>query len=384
MNLRKSPSRRVILTPLTTNSLSRENQPLKRLNEATHKREVTVVPPVRRRTSDETSAVSEILGVTMLLAMVVTVTGGVFVLVMPFMEDIDDNRVWSSSSVAATQLNDRILTVAQSPNGTGVVQHNSLISRSIYPLSGAETWTVQADLAGLDRTTVTLEGGQLLVESINRTAASVHITDDNSTQTFNLTNGSGNLTLSNLQGNVLVEVEDIFGLTSHRFVKIILDGVQLNNRLAEGNYEVDLINGARHEQLPGQAVSVRQFPRFSTDTLLDGTPRVSLILLDIDITTTSRSQMVNVHIDSKGQETLFDSTARNLVVDFEVATESVIAPQYTQRWTGDYGLFLTGNAVDEYTGFGPSGRLSGLDGITLYPQNEEFLLHVSLQSVEVY
>ena len=332
----------------------------------------------------EADAVSEILGVTMLLAMVGAVTGGVFVLFMPFMEDIDDNRVWSSSSVAATQLNDRILIVAQSPDGTGVVQHNSVVSRSIHPLRNAETWTIQAGLAGVDRTTVELSGNQLTVDSINRTAARIHVTDDNTTQTFSLNNGSGNFTLSNLQGNVVVDVEDIFGATSHRFVEISLDGVQLNNRLAEGNYEVDLVNGARHEQLPGQAISVQQFPRFSTDLLLNGTARVSLVLLDIDITTTSRSQMTNIHIDSGGQKSLFDGEARNLIVEFDVATESVIEPQYINHWSGDYNIYLAGGAIGQYQGFGPTGRLSGLDGITVHPQGERISLHVTLQSVEVY
>ncbi len=339
---------------------------------------------MRRSGSHNEDAVSEILGVTMLLAMVVTVIGSVFVLLAPFLEDISDNREWSSGTVAATQLNDRILIAAQTPEGSGLVQQNAQLSRSMDPLQDAEIWKVQADLGGSDRTIVSLDGDLLTVTSLNRTASIVRVTDSNSTQTFTMTNHTNNFTVSGLIGNVIIEVEDIHGTISHRFVEVTIDGIRLNNILTDGEFSVDLVNGARIEKLPNHPVAVKQFPRFNTDLLLDGTPRVSLILLDLDITASASRHMTNVHLDSKGELELFNGEARNLIVQVEIAGDPSISPQYIQHWTGDYTLYLAGASINEYQGFGPYERISGLDGITVLPGDVPFQFVVILQSVEVY
>ena len=320
----------------------------------------------------------------MLLAMVVSVIGSVFVLLAPFLEDISDNREWSSGTVAATQLNDRILIAAQTPEGSGLVQQNAQLSRSMDPLQDAEIWKIQADLGGSDRTVVTLDGNLLTVTSLNRTASIVRVTDSNSTQTFTMTNNTNNFNVSGLIGNVIIEVEDIHGTISHRFVEVTIDGIRLNNVLTDGEFSVDLVNGARIEKLPNQPVAVKQFPRFNTDLLLDGTPRVSLILLDLDITASASRHMTNVHLDSKGELELFNSEARNLIVQVEIAGDPSISPQYIQHWTGDYTLYLAGASINEYQGFGPYERISGLDGITVLPGDVPFQFVVILQSVEVY
>lgn len=320
----------------------------------------------------------------MLLAMVVTVIGSVFVLLAPFLEDISDNREWSSGTVAATQLNDRILIAAQTPEGSGLVQQNAQLSRSMDPLQDAEIWMIQADLGGSDRTIVTLDGDLLTVTSLNNTASIVRVTDSSSTQTFTMTNNTNDFTVSGLMGNIIIEVEDIHGTISHRFVEVTIDGIRLNNILTDGEFSVDLVNGARIEKLPNQPVAVKQFPRFNTDLLLDGTPRVSLILLDLDITATASRHMTNVHLDSKGELELFNAEARNLIVQVDIAGDPSISPQYIQHWTGDYTLYLAGAAINEYQGFGPYERISGLDGITVLPGDVPFQFVVILQSVEVY
>ena len=316
--------------------------------------------------------------------MVVTVIGSVFVLLTPFLEDISDNREWSSGTVAATQLNDRILIAAQTPEGSGLVQQNAQLSRSMDPLQDAEIWKIQADLGGSDRTIVTLDGDLLTVTSLNRTASIVKVSDSSSTQTFTMTNNTNNFTVSGLIGDVIIDVEDIHGTISHRFVEVTIDGIRLNNVLTDGEFSVDLVNGARIEKLPNQPVAVKQFPRFNTDLLLDGTPRVSLILLDLDISAFASRHMTNVHLDSKGELELFNGEARNLIVQVEIAGDPSISPQYIQHWTGDYTLYLAGASINEYQGFGPYGRISGLDGITVLPGDVPFQFVVILQSVEVY
>ncbi|PXY77648.1 MAG: hypothetical protein CXX81_11830 [Methanobacteriota archaeon] len=307
-----------------------------------------------------------------------------FVLLTPFLEDISDNREWSSGTVAATQLNDRILIAAQTPEGSGLVQQNAQLSRSMDPLQDAEIWKIQADLGGSDRTIVTLDGDLLTVTSLNRTASIVKVSDSSSIQTFTMTNNTNNFTVSGLIGDVIIDVEDIHGTISHRFVEVTIDGIRLNNVLTDGEFSVDLVNGARIEKLPNQPVAVKQFPRFNTDLLLDGTPRVSLILLDLDISAFASRHMTNVHLDSKGELELFNGEARNLIVQVEIAGDPSISPQYIQHWTGDYTLYLAGASINEYQGFGPYGRISGLDGITVLPGDVPFQFVVILQSVEVY
>ena len=78
--------------------------------------------------SADERAVSEIMGVTMLLAMVISTMAGVVIVMQPFMEDLTDNRDWAAGSVAATQFNDRLLVVAESPVGTGIVVNSQHIT----------------------------------------------------------------------------------------------------------------------------------------------------------------------------------------------------------------------------------------------------------------
>ena len=131
-------------------------------------------PSARSQSADE-RAVSEIMGVTMLLAMVISTMAGVVVVMQPFMEDLTDNRDWAAGSVAATQFNDRLLVVAESPAGTGVVVNSQHISDTIQPLRNAEIWQVSADLSGEDRVSVSLVNGIFSVTSLNETATSIVI-----------------------------------------------------------------------------------------------------------------------------------------------------------------------------------------------------------------
>lgn len=320
----------------------------------------------------------------MLLAMVVTVLGAVFVLLAPLVNDINDNREWAAGSVAATQLNDRILVVADSPAGTGVVHHSAQLANTIDWLPRAETWTIAADLAGTDRVTVQLDPGEVNVTSLNRTASNVTVVTETATYQFDLVNGTGNLSIgSAMHGKVSVEVKDIHGSTIHRLVRISIDGIRLNNQMSGGVFSVDLVNGARIEKLPGQGIEVQQYPRLRHDVLIDGTHRVSLVLLNIDVGETLTRHMTTVNLGSLGTEALFEAQSRNLLLKSEFVTEATIGARYTHHWAGDHDLWLASGQIDDYNGFGPRQRLSGLDGLTLFPADETFTLEVTLQKVVV-
>ena len=146
-----------------------------------------------RQSADE-RAVSEIMGVTMLLAMVISTMAGVVVVMQPFMNDLTDNRDWAAGSVAATQFNDRLMVVAESPAGTGVVVNSQHVKDTIMPLRIAEIWQISADLVGHDRVTISLENGIISVSSLNSTAFSILIQTNTDSELWNLTDGQGEIT----------------------------------------------------------------------------------------------------------------------------------------------------------------------------------------------
>ena len=88
------------------------------------KSERSMAPVVRHQTrlrnSREDAAVSEVLGVIMMLAMVVSIMGGVWVFLNPYISDFEDNTNWNAANGIADRLEDRIDVAADSPDGTGI------------------------------------------------------------------------------------------------------------------------------------------------------------------------------------------------------------------------------------------------------------------------
>jgi FlaG/FlaF family flagellin (archaellin) len=335
------------------------------------------------RRQDE-RAVSEVMGVTMLLAMVVTTMAGVVVVLQPFMEDLTDNRDWAAGSVAATQFNDRLRVVAEAPAGTGIVVTSQHLADTIRPLRQAEIWLVSADLAGADRVAVRIDAGTVNVTSLNGTADEVRLTTPLGTDGWNLSGGEGeNTTALSLTDWVQVDVLDAEDVVIHRWAQIPLDGIQLGTPLKQGTFEIDLINGARIEQLPGQPIDVRSFPRLHQDRTLDGGHRVSIILLDVAIIGAERQGDVSLDLSSLGAITFFDESARNLRIETDFNGDDSPESRYLREWTDDYDIQRTTGNLDDFVGFGPSGRVSGVDGMTLHPTDVTFHLDLILQQVVV-
>ena len=71
-------------------------------------------PRLRR----EEQAVSEVLGVVMLLAMVITIMGGVWVFLNPYLSDFEDNTNWKSATGLADRIEDRVEVAGNAPEGT--------------------------------------------------------------------------------------------------------------------------------------------------------------------------------------------------------------------------------------------------------------------------
>ena len=341
-------------------------------------------PPSARSQSADERAVSEIMGVTMLLAMVISTMAGVVVVMQPFMEDLTDNRDWAAGSVAATQFNDRLLVVAESPAGTGIVVNSQHISDTIQPLRNAEIWQVSADLSGEDRVSVSLVNGIFSVTSLNETATSIVIQTELGIEQWTLADGQGEITTNlSMQEWMRIDVLDSMNQTIHRWIQIPLDGVQLRTPLTEGTFQINLINGARIEQLPKQPIDVRSFPRLHQDETLDGGLRVSLVLIDVDIDGIERSFGRSLDLESRGVVSFFDDQARNLKLLPEFTGLDNPESRYLRQWTDAYDLHRATGDDSEYIGFGPNGRLSGADGVTLHPTTSDFHLDVVLQQVVV-
>ena len=336
-----------------------------------------------RQLADE-RAVSEIMGVTMLLAMVVSTMAGVVVVMQPFMQDLTDNRDWAAGSVAATQFNDRLLVVAESPEGTGVVVNSQHVKDTVTPLRNAEIWQISADLVGHDRVTVSMENGVFVVSSLNGTAFSIHIQTNTDSEVWNLTDGQGEITTEiDLQEWVKIDVLDENQQVIHRWIQTPLDGIQIRTPLTSGSFQVNLINGARIEQLPNQPIDVRSYPRLHHDTTLDGGLRVSFVLLDVDVEGLERNTDVALDVESRGAITFFDHEARNLRLIAEFTGLDNPESRYLRHWTDAYDLHRATGDSSEYVGFGPNGRLSGAEGMTIHPASSEFHLDVILQQVVV-
>ena len=333
--------------------------------------------------SADERAVSEIMGVTMLLAMVISTMAGVVVVMQPFMQDLTDNRDWAAGSVAATQFNDRLLVVAESPEGTGVVVNSQHVKDTVTPLRNAEMWQISADLAGHDRVTVSMENGIIAISSLNESAYSVRIQTADETELWDLMDDGLVTTNVSIEGWIQIDVLDENGQVIHRWIQVPLDGIQIRTPLTSGTFQVNLINGARIEQLPNQPIDIRSYPRLHHDTNLDGGLRVSFVLLDVDVVGLERNTDVSLDVESRGVVTFFDHEARNLRLIAEFTGLDNPESRYLRHWTDAYDLHRSTGDSSEYIGFGPNGRLSGAEGMTIHPASSEFHLDVILQQVVV-
>ena len=320
----------------------------------------------------------------MLLAMVISTMAGVVVVMQPFMEDLTDNRDWAAGSVAATQFNDRLLVAAESPPGTGIVVNSQHVSDTLKPLRNAEIWQISADLFGHDRTKVNLENGLFNVTSLNGTASIVEVQTKDGSESWTLQDGEGeNSTNLSMQDWMIVDVKDSADELIHRWVQIPLDGVQLRTPLTEGTFQVNLVNGARIEQLPNQPIEVQSYPRLDYERTLEGGLRVSVVLIDVEISGIERSVDQSLDVESRGALLFFDHESRNLKMMPEFTGVDNPESRYLRHWTDAYDIHRATGDSSEYVGFGPNGRISGAEGMTLYPATQDFHLDVILQQVVV-
>ena len=122
------------------------------------------------------------------LAMIMTIMGGVWIFLQPYMNDFEDNTNWSAAHGIADRFEDRIEVAAIAPEGSGIRHNFALQSATVQPLQQVESWEVQADLTSYDRIILDrISSSEFQVEAMNETARSVVFTSPVGTEEFNMT-----------------------------------------------------------------------------------------------------------------------------------------------------------------------------------------------------
>jgi len=339
------------------------------------------------KSRDDQRAVSEIIGVVMLLAMVIVVMGGVMTIIQPYLNDFDDNKDWSQSKVIAEQVEEKIKIVGSSPQGVGSVSSISLGTSMISSIDSAELWTIQADLQGYDKINIEFTGTQLIrINSMNNTAHTMNVTTSGTTTEWQIPDGEGPHEFESgtpFGKTVIIQVYDSEGHTIHQLIRASLSGLRIESGLQSGDYIVDLINGAKLEKLPYHGYSINKYPNLRVDTLHDGIPRISLVLVDVsggENIETGRD--IKLNLESAGVLSFFGENTRNLKIGFDCGIDDVIAPQYTHHWAGDYELYQSAGISGQYVGLGPWERLSNSE-ITYHPTDTTLFFDLTIQRVVI-
>ena len=339
------------------------------------------------RKSDDDLAVSEVIGVVMLLAMVITMMGGVFIFLTPYVNDFQDNTAWSNANGIAERLDGRIDVVAGASADTGLRTTISTTTSSIIPLINAEEWTLAADLTSQDTVTVTyLNQSSFSIFAQNETANKVIVWTQDGEQTIEFNSSNEEVVISHQ-----LIVADIYIVTVfsddekiHRHAKIPISGVQINTQVQNGQHSIALLNDARHEKFSGETWTITTPPNLNIEELFDGTMRASLSLRDVDtVGTIPSGKDARFDIRSAGPITLFSGDAWNFRYTFESSLGPTITPQMSEGWLTDYNLNRASNTLDLHRGISPWQRASGFDGLTIDKPGSVIDLEIDLQLVEV-
>jgi len=340
----------------------------------------------RKALRDE-RAVSEILGTIMLLAMIMTIMGGVWIFLQPYMNDFEDNTNWSAAHGIADRFEDRIEVAAIAPEGSGIRHNFALQSATVQPLQQVESWEVQADLTSYDRIILDrISSSEFQVEAMNETARSVVFTSPVGTEEFNMTTIYGTNTFeTNMESDhwMVVDVLDADDVVIHRWITWELSGIDIRTDLEDGTHRLALVNGGKSEVFGNGIWEVTYPTNLMIDDMAEGGLRLSVPLNDVILNKPLDAGSRNVDITSGGQFVAFDSEVWNVKFTMTNSIDAIITPQYHEAWLSDYTLNRASGTLDQHQGISPYGRASGIDGFTVDTKGERLFLDVSVQTLEV-
>ena len=337
--------------------------------------------------SDGDRAVSEVIGVVMLLAMVITIMGGVFVFLTPYVNDFQDNTAWTNANGIAERLDGRIDVVAGASSNTGLRTTIPLTMSSISPLISAEVWTVSADLTAGEIVTVTyINQTTFSIVSENETANRALIWTESGEKEI-----SFNETFEEVFVSHELNVADIYIVTVfddeteiHKHAKIPISGLMVKTKVQTGEHSIGILNDARYDKFSDETWTISSQPDMNIEELFDGTMRASLSLRDVDtVGAIPDGRNAIFDIRSEGPITLFSGDAWNFRFTFESSLGPTVTPQMTEGWLTDYNLHRASDTLDQHRGISPWLRASGIDGMTIDHGNSMIDLEIELQLVEV-
>lgn len=345
-----------------------------------------------RRTKNDTkftsdkSGVSEVLGVIMMLAMVVSIMGGVWVFLNPYISDFEDNTNWNNASGIADRLDDRIDVVGDSPNGTGVRHKLNMQNSILQQVSNAEIWSISADLVSYDAISIrSVSDFSVGITSMNETASKISIETISQYWEFSFAPTDSeviaqhDLALNSWYVMTIYDAEDI---PIHRSVTYPISGLKILTTLASGEHEINLVNNARIEHFYDSTWEISDYPSVIFEKLATNGYRCSILLTNIDVNgSLGSSNSYGLDILSTGTLTPFSGESYNLRFSMENTVAAVITPQYNELWLSEYYLNRASGTLDSFTGLAPYERLSGSDGITVQTNGEPLFLDVSIQQV---
>ena len=342
----------------------------------------------RRKRDDEEKAVSEILGVIMMLAMVVSIMGGVFVFLNPYLVAFHDNTNWNSANNIADRIEDRLDVVGDAPNGTGTRQALSLQASSINPVQLVEEWVLSADLTPYEVVQVEeINSSSLRFLSINESVTTVVITNPITSisidvqSSFEYSLVDHNLTSETF---LIVDMYNEEGTHVHRWSRFVLSGLSISTNIDGGLNQIVLINDARISKDPSTSWEIEKVPSLRLDTLVDGTTRLSLVLTDVQLDESlGNGPNVGFKVESLGPVQLFTGEAYNLRVMVKNTLHSIVDPQYHETWLTDYTLNRASGTLDEFIGISPYQRASGIDGFTVETQDLALSLEIDVRRMVV-
>ena len=333
-------------------------------------------------------AVSEVIGVVMLLAMVVTMMGGVFLVLTPYVNDFQDNTSWANANGIAERIDSRIDVVASSSNDTGLRTTINSLSSSIVPIMNAEKWTLSADLTWNEEVQVKyVNQTTFSIHAINESAVKAHIWTPSSEQFVSFSPSPEILTFEhelNIQGTYMITVYNSDDEAIHRHTEASLSGLLVKTKVQTGEHSIGIINDARFDKFSNEPWDITTSADMKIEELFDGTMRTSLSLRNIQVSgAVPNGRDAIFDIKSLGPVQLFSGDAWNFRFTYESELGPTITPQMHEGWLIDYQLHKVSDTLDEYRGIRPWQRASGSDGLTIDHDGKMIDLEIDLQLVEV-
>jgi len=344
---------------------------------------------MRRRSSmEDDDAVSEILGVIMMLAMVITIMGGVWIFLNPYLVAFNDNTNWNSASNIADRVEDRFDVVGDAPDGTGTRQALSLKSSSINPANLVEEWMIASDLTPHEVVNVIeLNASSFQYLALNETVTTIVVQSPENTSEFSVTSSFDWSTIDHNQDSesyLIIDFYNAAGQHVHRWSRFVLSGISISTAIDGGMNQIALINDARITKDPTTSWAIEEAPRLRLDTLVDGSTRLSLVLTDVRLESVlGNGPNVGFKVESQGPIQLFTGESYNLQIRVKNTLHSVIDPQYHDIWLNDYTINRAAGTLGEFVGITPYQRASGSDGLTVETQGQALSLEIDVRRLVV-